>query len=287
MTMPPYSRAAPAKVNLTLEVGAKRLDGYHDIDTILQELVLADIVTLHFDGGGQIDVTGPYADGTPADRTNLVWRAASELARLCGQSVGTLSIGLEKHIPAAGGLGGGASDAVATLRLLQPHWGASDVQLLAAATAIGSDEAYFLQGQTARARGRGEHVEALPPLEAHDVVLFIPPETLDRKTARLFSELDRVPVKPMEATERFAQAQTTRVANHDVVNHFECVARAVFPGLGQLWDAVESATGEAIHLAGAGPTLFWIGPPGQGGGIASASARLACATVLTRTAPIR
>src|SRR5688572_15340241 len=114
---------APAKVNLVLEVLGKRDDGFHEIDTVLQTLELADVVTLSVGGPPGIVVSGPYADGTPADESNLAWRAAEALARRTGRPLaGRLRMSLEKRIPPAGGLGGGASDAATVLRLLQRTW---------------------------------------------------------------------------------------------------------------------------------------------------------------------
>jgi len=142
---------APAKVNLTLEVLGLREDGYHQIDTVLQTLELADQVTLlPAQSGISIQVTGPYATGTPADRSNLACRAVEKLSEILSRPAPGMTIRLEKNIPAAAGLGGGASDAATVLRLLQRHWpDVTEEALTATANAIGSDEAFFLTGGTA------------------------------------------------------------------------------------------------------------------------------------------
>ncbi|MEO9255250.1 MAG: 4-(cytidine 5'-diphospho)-2-C-methyl-D-erythritol kinase, partial [Tepidiformaceae bacterium] len=190
----PLHAQAPAKINLVLEVLGRRPDGYHEIDTILQTLDLADQVTLGFGLETGVVTSGPYAAGTPTDESNLAWRAAAELAQRSGESTDGLQIRLEKHIPPAGGLGGGASDAAATLRLLQQHWpGVTDDMVGQAANAIGSDEAFFLRGHTARARGRGEQITILPALHRHGVVLFSPYGSIERKTPRMFAALDGLP----------------------------------------------------------------------------------------------
>lgn len=277
------SALAHAKINLILETGARRADGYHDIDTVLQEIELADRVTISFGEFEGMRVGGPFASGTPAGQSNLAWRAAAELAQRCGRTLDGLGIALEKHIPAAGGLGGGASDAATVLRLLQQQWAASDSMLLDCANAIGSDEAFFLTGGTARARGRGELVEPLAPLHPHDVVLFIPVDTIEHKTARLFEAMDAVPGVPMTAGAAFARTMPRTLAATDVTNSFESVARDVFAGLGALWAELERRCGVPVHLAGAGPTLFWIGPPGAGAPVAKAAAGLQCTVVETRT----
>ena len=277
-------RRAPAKLNLVLEVTGMRDDGYHEVDTVMQELELADEVEVTLGGGGGFSVDGPYAVGTPEDVSNLAWKAVEGLAFACGRTAGDLHIRLTKRIPAAGGLGGGSSDAVAVLRLLQAAWGATDDQLLHVATSIGSDEAFFLHGGTARARGRGERVTALRPLEPHGVVLFVPQETIARKTARMFAALDRLPTDPGGVAEAFAVRSPGAFTSADVYNTFERVAFDLFDGLHALWTALEERTAQPIRLAGAGPTLFWVGPLNQAGVIADGAAGLPCTVIQTATA---
>lgn len=275
---------APAKVNLVLEVTGERADGYHEIDTVLQVLELADRVVLSCSGEGGVEVSGPFAAGTPADETNLAWRAATALAQRCGRSVDSLKISLEKHIPAAGGLGGGASDAATTLRLLQRSWPeATEAMVDEAAAEVGSDEPFFLVGGTARARGRGEQVAALPPLDRHGIVLFITPGTFEKKTARMFAALDAFPFDRGHVAARFALTKPHTIDGTGVYNAFERVAFEEFPGLGDLRRALETRAGAPIRLAGAGPTLFWIGPEGDAAGIASSAAGLDCTVIVTAT----
>ncbi|HEY5476784.1 MAG TPA: 4-(cytidine 5'-diphospho)-2-C-methyl-D-erythritol kinase [Tepidiformaceae bacterium] len=279
-----FAGRAPAKVNLVLEVTGRRSDGYHEVDTILQTLELADRVVISSGGQRGVEVGGPFADGTPADETNLAWRAAVALGRRCGHSVETLRISLEKHIPPAGGLGGGASDAATTLRLLQRLWPeATDAMVYDAAVEVGSDEAFFLVGGTARARGRGERVEALQPPGRHGVVLFIPSQTLERKTARMFAVLDSRPFDRGQVAERFAASPLAMIGAVHVYNVFEQVAFEEFPGLGDLRSALGTRIGAPVRLAGAGPTLFWIGPEEDAAGVAGKAVGLDCTVIVTAT----
>lgn len=280
------SAAAPAKVNLTLEVLGLRDDGYHEIDTVLQTVELADRVTLIPAGSGvTVEATGPFDAGTPLDGSNLAVRAVEALSRLLGRPVPALRVLLEKQIPPAGGLGGGASDAATVLRLLQRHWpDATDEALSAAANAVGSDEQFFLAGGTARAMGRGETVSVLPDLPQRGVVLFVPPFTIEGKTASMFKALDALPFDDGAVTRAFAESQPKDFSSRDVFNAFERVAFDVFPGLHDLWQQLEDRTGEPIRLAGAGPTLFWIGPVEQAETIGCAGSGLPCTILPTRTA---
>ena len=277
---------APAKINLTLEVGGKRPDGYHELATILQTLALADEVTLRPAPAMAIEIAGPFAEGVPADAGNLAWRAVEALAEALGRAPEPLRLRIVKRIPAAGGLGGGASDAATVLRLLARRWpDATGEALATAAAAVGSDEPFFLAGGTALAEGRGERVTPLPDLPPHGVVLFIPPDTLPNKTAALFRALDRDGRADAPAVSAALAARLpAHVTGADLYNSFERVAFDCFPGLAALWERLEARTGEPVRLAGAGPTLFWIGPPEDAARVGEAAAGLDCAVIATATA---
>lgn len=277
---------APAKINLTLEVGGARPDGYHDLASILQTLALADEVTLEPAAATSIENSGPFAEGSPTGPENLARRAVDALADALGREPEPFRIRLVKRIPAAGGLGGGASDAATVLRLLARRWpDATEAALASAAAAIGSDEPFFLAGGTALVEGRGERVSPLPDLPEHGVVLFIPPDTLSNKTATLFRALDRDGrVDEPTVTTAMTKRLPARVTGADLYNSFERVAFDCFPGLAALWEQLEARTGEAIRLAGAGPTLFWIGPPDQTERVRESAAGLDCAVIATATA---
>ena len=103
---------APAKVNLTLDVGARRPDGYHEVVSVMQSVALYDTVTMESGTGEGISLTCDDA-AIPADRSNLAWRAAEVFFRTTGVACDGLHITLEKSIPSQAGLGGGSSDAAA------------------------------------------------------------------------------------------------------------------------------------------------------------------------------
>lgn len=282
----PLSALAPAKLNLVLEVGGRRADGFHEIDTVLQTLELADVVTVAFDGAAPpIRASGPFAAGTPCDASNLAWRAAVALAERTGRRVDGLRIELVKNIAAAAGLGGGASDAATVLRLLQRAWpGTGDEVLLQAAAEVGSDVPALVLGGTVRARGRGELVERLRPLPGHGVVLFVPAETIAGKTATMFAALGRLPSEEARVAARFAAQPPVTFRSEDAYNAFERVAYDVFPRLASLGEALEARLGQAVRLAGAGPALFWLGPRGEAMAVAAAAAGSDCAILPTATA---
>ncbi len=265
--------AAPAKINLILEVLARRSDGYHELSTVMQKVALADSVTLSWEREPGVTVTGAKAGETPADAANLAWQAAVALADRVRTATPMPHILIDKQIPPASGLGGGASDAATALRLLAVAWSIDDEALLrGAANAVGSDEAFFLGGPTAIVTGRGDVVSPLPDLPPHGVVLFIPHASLDAKTATLFRALSATPFDSGEWTKRFLAAHPAPCTVEDTQNAFERVAFDTFPGLGTLRDQIEAAIGSPIRLAGAGPTLYWIGRPDKAAQVAIGAA---------------
>lgn len=162
---------APAKVNLFLRVLGTRPDGYHELETLILPISLADRLEVHADADPSfrtlsisLDVTGEDAliRDVPRDETNLVVRAGLALADRTAVR-GFADIALDKRIPSAAGLGGGSSDAAAALRALNELWGCGldDPALREVGGSIGSDVPALMMGGPALARGRGERVEAV------------------------------------------------------------------------------------------------------------------------------
>ncbi len=249
---------AYAKVNLALEVVGRRSDGYHEIVTLLQTVSLHDTVRVAPAADLSLSCDVPALAG--AD--NLALRAAVLLQQRCGARQGA-AIHLQKRIPVAAGLGGGSSDAAATLLALAELWHLEpEMGMLAeVATALGSDVPFFLWGGTALAGGRGERLEALPPAPARWLVLLRPPVMLPGKTALLYRRLSPADFGD-GATARAAAAAVREgrfPADELLVNTFERVADAVFPGLAAARASLQTAAGgRPVHLSGAGPTLFAV-----------------------------
>lgn len=115
---------APAKVNLALHLTGLRADGYHLLESLVVFADVGDTVTATPGTDLSLSVGGPFANGVPVDGSNLVLRAAELLRDLRGVTAGA-TIHLDKHLPHGGGIGGGSSDAAATLRVLAEVWGVS------------------------------------------------------------------------------------------------------------------------------------------------------------------
>ncbi len=158
-------RQSPCKVNLVLNVLARRADGFHELETLLQPLPLYDRLTFErAEVGIQLTCNIP---NLPTDSQNLVWRAAAMFLEAAGIRAG-LRIDLQKEIPLAAGLGGGSGNAAATLLGLNEMFDCplSAERLNQIAASLGSDVPFFLQNNPALATGRGEKIQPLEPFAA-------------------------------------------------------------------------------------------------------------------------
>ena len=162
---PTVSEKAYAKLNISLDVTAKRDDGYHDMLMIMQTVSLCDELTITPEKSGVVHaVTGlPYV---PGDKRNLAVRAALKFLELVGDEGRGMKIAIRKNIPVGAGMAGGSADAAAVLRALNRAYGGplTPEQLCAAGETVGSDVAFCLRGGTYLASGRGEILTPLPPL---------------------------------------------------------------------------------------------------------------------------
>lgn len=253
--MAELTATAPAKINLTLEAVRRRDDGYHEIASVLQTVGLFDVLTIRT--AGELTLTCDIPELASDD--NLVLRAARLLKDAAGRSEGA-SVHLDKSIPVAAGLGGGASDAAATLRGLSELWGLgmSVDDLMPLAERLGSDVPFFLRGGTAMAQGRGERLRPLPPAELEWVVLLCPGIHLPDKTASMYARLSPSDYTPGHLTRKL-EARVRGggdVPPQLLFNVFDGVARDAFPGLDGYWDTLHSLGAREIHVAGSGPSLF-------------------------------
>ena len=135
---------APAKINLFLEILGKRDDGFHEIETIMQEIDLVDNLRFEeIEEGVRLECNNRII---PVNKDNLVCKAANLILKECGIKKGVL-INLEKKIPVGAGLGGGSSDAAATLKALNSLWktGLNETELIGLAAKLGSDVAFFIK----------------------------------------------------------------------------------------------------------------------------------------------
>ncbi len=167
------SLKAPAKINLFLEILGKRDDGYHEIETVMQEIDLVD--NLQFEETQEGVKLKCNDKNIPSDENNLVCKAANLILNECGIKKGVL-ISLEKNIPVGAGLGGGSSDAAATLKALNLLWkiGLNDAELMGFAAKLGSDIPFFIKGKTSLCSGRGEKITPIEVKNEMNYLIIFP-----------------------------------------------------------------------------------------------------------------
>jgi 4-diphosphocytidyl-2-C-methyl-D-erythritol kinase len=248
---------ASAKVNLALEVLGKRGDGYHEIATVLQAVDLFDRLTVETADTLSLHVDDPEL---PTDEGNLVMRAARLLQKTAGIEKGA-RIELQKRIPVAAGLGGGSSDAAATLWGLNRLWGLRwpRARLQDLAVELGMDVPFFLGTGRAVARGRGERLQTLPGGGGYALVLVNPRAPLSTREV-----YGRVPAgwhAEPTGTERVIEALRRRnVATlaAALTNNLERVVEPVLPVIGRMKAALLAAGALGAIMSGSGPTVFGL-----------------------------
>jgi 4-diphosphocytidyl-2-C-methyl-D-erythritol kinase len=246
-----------AKVNLALEVLGKRGDGYHEISTVLQAVELFDRLTVETADTISLEASDP---DLPTDAGNLVVRAAILLRQASGVARGA-RIGLDKRIPVAAGLGGGSSDAAATLRALNRLWGLrwGRDRLAEVAVALGMDVPFFLGKGRALATGRGERLEPLPGAGGYALVLVNPGFPLSTREV-----YGRVPAgwhAAATGARRMAEALRTRNAARvaaALTNNLEAVIEPAAPAIGRMKAALLGAGALGAVMSGTGPTVFGV-----------------------------
>ena len=179
----PVTVHAPAKVNLILRILDRRPDGYHNLWSIMHTVALEDAVTMRASSQAGIRLAC-NVEGLSVDHTNLVWKAASAVLEHARLSVG-VDIELHKRVPMGAGLGGGSSDAAATIvglnQSLKLGW--SRAKMAEVGQALGSDVAFFLFAPSAIVSGRGESVRPVTIEGGRWIVLVKPMFGIETKWA--------------------------------------------------------------------------------------------------------
>lgn len=169
------SLKSPAKLNLYLKILNKRKDGFHNIETVFEKIDLCDQLIFKRNNTGRIKIFSSHPD-CPTGKTNLCYKAAAILKKARRVSFG-VDITIKKVIPVSAGLGGGSSNAAATLLALNRLWGLSltKSQILGYARRIGSDVAFFItQESFAMGQGRGDRIKPLRKIRPLWHILVVP-----------------------------------------------------------------------------------------------------------------
>jgi 4-diphosphocytidyl-2-C-methyl-D-erythritol kinase len=256
---------APAKINVTLEILARRDDGYHTLRSVMLPIGLYDRITLEpaATAEGSFAVDAATGDGSELARDNLVMRALAA----CGLAH-AYDVRLEKRVPVGGGLGGGSSDAASVLRAAMTGaiGPAQACDWNAAARSLGSDVPFFLAGTGALVEGTGERVTPIGALPPWWVVVVRPHASVATADAyRLLASLrerDGAPatrargqsasLAAIDALQRgaFADAQAA------LVNDFHDPISAAYPAVARATEALARAGATRPLLSGSGSCVF-------------------------------
>ena len=243
-----------AKLNITLDVLNKRPDGYHNIESVVQSISLHDDIAV---SGPQPGITVGCTDETiPAGGGNLAHRACVMFLEAAGLGEG-VSIEIEKTIPPQAGLGGGSSNAAATLIALNEVFGhpLSSSELRRISAQLGSDVPFFLIGGTGFAAGRGDMVSSLPDCLLDYVI--VKPE-FGVSTGWAYSRLveDRTPVSRSRAAAEACRAGDRHLLIEHMGNDFEEVVESESPEVADIRRELSRLGADRAMLAGSGSAVF-------------------------------
>jgi 4-diphosphocytidyl-2-C-methyl-D-erythritol kinase len=251
--------SAPGKINLYFAVGPKLENGYHEVCSVYLALNLREEVSVTKATDLKIGVSGTInnLESVPTDESNLVVKAAKLVTEE------TLSFGIQKQVPIAGGMGGGSADAAASLMATSELFG---TELPANSVALGADVPFALMGGVALGTGVGENLTPLPMHGKLHIVLI--PSEGQLSTPVVYNHLDDLresaalvpdsaPTEPTELIEALKHGHVEEVAKH-AHNDLQWAALSLKPELQDTIDRAKAAGALAAMVSGSGPTVFAI-----------------------------
>lgn len=262
MTHETVTVRAPAKINLYLHVTGKRPDGFHELDSLVVFTASGDTVKVSpaMAGSGlNFTADGPFADRIGPDSDNLVVRAARLMAETVNPASLDVDIHLTKRLPVAAGIGGGSSDAAATIRALNRYWdaGLADETLAGLALKLGADVPMCLNREPVFIGGIGEEITSAPELPFVSLVLANPGAAVS--TPDVFKAFDG----PFSPARRFTyepdSVESLAALLKERDNDLEKTARIIAPAIDDVLDALARQPGCLLsRMSGSGATCFGL-----------------------------
>jgi 4-diphosphocytidyl-2-C-methyl-D-erythritol kinase len=265
---------APAKVNLFLRVLGRRDDGFHDLQTLVAPISLADRVQVHADADASfrtlalsLVVTGgpDLTRGIPRDESNLALKAAVALAERASVR-GFADVTLEKRVPPAAGLGGGSADAAAVLRILNELWGCrlQPEELREVGVAVGSDVPALMMGGPVLARGRGERVESVSARSLALVLVTFPFPVATPDAFGWWDEDGSTGPEGEEILQAAGPDGDDASLARLLFNDLEGPVIRRHPDIGRAKDLLLEAGARGVVMSGSGPTVVGVLPESSG-----------------------
>ncbi|WP_313755651.1 4-(cytidine 5'-diphospho)-2-C-methyl-D-erythritol kinase [Tissierella sp.] len=245
------------KINLGLDVLYKREDGYHEINTIMQQISLNDILIIRETNEDiEIECNNKYV---PIDSTNLVYHAWKKLQEKTGINRG-IKVNIYKRIPVAAGLAGGSANAAAVLKGLNEFWGLrlSEEELMEIGVEIGADVPYCIMGGTAFAEGIGEKLTKVKPFKDKDVLLINP--GIGISTAEVYKNLrlnkqSHIDIKRIMS---FIEEDDIKSVANSITNIMEEVVIERTPIISEIKRDMLKYGALGSLMSGSGPTVFGL-----------------------------
>lgn len=255
-----FSAKAYAKVNLSLDVCGKREDGYHLLESVMQEISLADDLTAAYADKITISCNRSYL---PTDENNIVYKVAKAFFSFTGIEGKGVHFTLHKRIPSGAGLGGGSADGVAALRLLDQMYEThlTPRQMVDLVAPIGADLPFFVYGKTALAEGIGEQVTPLSPL-TKGAFLLVKPD-ISMSTPGIYRILDELEETQHPDTQRMiaaVQAQDLWAVGKAMGNSLQSAGMRDYTFIEPLRQALLSAGALGAMVSGSGSTVYGLFP---------------------------
>lgn len=242
---------APAKVNLALHVTGQRTDGYHELDSAVVLLNCGDDIQISTHDGFKLTADGPFGHMVPLDGSNLIAKAVDLMAQ-CHDKSPNVHIHLTKNLPPSSGIGGGSSDAAATLAGLAQVWGC-DLPSLADMTRLGADVPVCLQRGTVRMRGIGQQIDPLDWGWRGWYILVNP--GVGVSTPDVFRHLPNKSNPPLSVSEPIAKDPIGWLRNQR--NDLEPPAVQMAPVIQDVLDVLSAQDdAELVRMSGSGATCF-------------------------------
>lgn len=257
---------APAKANLFLELMGRRTDGFHELETVMVTVSLFDRILLRRRRDDRIDLSriicgpnhNPSVFSMPLDRQNLVWQALELIRERSGKRFG-VDVVVQKNIPGQAGMGGGSSDAAATLVAANRMFALRQTpqSLLQMASQLGSDVPFFLNRGFARCTGRGERIQPLTITTPLDLVMAMPPQGLATPQVFALSQPPQSPRRSDPLEEGLVRGDLRQIGT-GLWNRLQSAAETVCPWITGMRNEFERLNCSGHLMTGSGAAYFGL-----------------------------
>ena len=249
---------AYAKINLSIDVLCKRIDGYHEVKMITQSIGLYDVINFNIrEKDIKIYCVNP---SVPCDESNIVFKVLKLIKESCKISYG-MEVDIEKRIPVAAGLGGGSTDAASAIIAANNIWNLNMTydEMVLIGTKVGADVPLCIKGGTILAEGIGEIITVLPSIARSYIVLAKPPIHVSTKDVYQNLKLDEIVVRPdIDKIIKAIHEKNIKCIADNMINVLETVTIKKYPVIDEIKRIMLHTGALGSLMSGSGPTVFGL-----------------------------